>query len=148
MLDHLAAHLHCHTGTTTALLHTEASKAGGAAVGVDVSASIVSRAKALHPEPRFDVCDAWDVRGLLAVAAGRPIDLICVDVGGLSSAHGLLDTLALLRQLEATFGVSPGSPQAQAAADDLPPLSIVMKSHCLRSLAMQMRSAHTVGPAA
>ena len=132
----------CHTGTSTALL-AEAAEAsgGGRVVGVDVSGSIVKRAEKLHPQHsnlQFEVGDAWSVLGLQKAcremrasdgdAAGP--QLLCVDVGGLSGAHGELDLLALLQQLASAFG------------DSLE--AIVVKSHCLRSTAMQLRSAAAV----
>ena len=128
----------CHTGTSTALFAEAAAPSGGGrVVGVDVSASIVKRAEKLHTHSNlnFEVGDAWSVLGLQKAcremrasdgdAAGP--QLLCVDVGGLSGAHGELDLLALLQQLASSFG------------DSLE--AIVVKSHCLRSTAMQLRSA-------
>ena len=108
---------------------------GNRVVQVDVSASIVKRAEKLHTHSNlnFEVGDAWSVLGLQKAcremrasdgdAAGR--QLLCVDVGGLSGAHGELDLLALLQQLASAFG------------DSLE--AIVVKSHC-RSTAMQLRA--------
>lgn len=156
-----------HTGTSTALLvdvalarasaavPAEATKpevAGAEAircVGVDVSPSIIERARSLHPQvTAFEVADAWDLAALQRVArrhlasdiphTGRNAeaeeedgpDMILVDVGGLSGAHGELDTLALIRALCAAF-----SPTLKA---------IVVKSHCLRTIALQFRSGYSV----
>lgn len=136
----------CHFGTSTDLLHAATSKTGGSCVGVDISPDIIKSAKRKFPEVAFDVCDAWDILGLQRVVRrhlGRshaaredqivddePVpdgpDMILLDVGGLSGAHGELDTLALVRMLTSTF-----SPTLQA---------IVVKSHNLRTLATQLRS--------
>ena len=91
----------CHTGTTTALLHAAVADSGGRCLGVDVSRSIVHRARELHPEVKFDVCDAWDAVGLLAALGrwGHRPTLLLVDVGGLSGANGFLLLLLLLLQL-------------------------------------------------
>lgn len=52
-------------------------------------------------------------------------ELLLVDVGGISSAHGELDTLALLRQLCSVFG------------DTLE--AVVVKSHCLHTTARTLK---------
>jgi len=163
----------CHLGTSTALLHEAAAAAGGGGwcAGVDVSGSIIGRARALHPEVSFAVADAWDGRALReawrqasrrhAAEAGGGVGrvagptVLCVDVGGLSSAQGELDTVALLRQLESTFdhgddddddddeggeggegggggGGGGGRRQLQA---------IVVKSHCLSTTARTLLPA-------
>ena len=139
----------CHTGTSTAQLADHAATI--ACAGVDVSASIIERARKLHPQvSAFEVCDAWDVAGLLRVArrhlpahadhsisssgggkeAEAGPELLLVDVGGLSGAHGELDTLALIRTLGSAF-----SPTLKA---------IVVKSLCLRTLALQLSSGYAV----
>ena len=162
----------CHTGTSTALLAdfalarsglaedmTAAALAGGPetvrCVGVDVSSSIVDRARTLHPTvTAFEVCDAWDLAGLMKVAhkhlsplsqpgkeeeeeeepcASGP-EMLLLDVGGLSGAHGELDTLALVRALASTF-----SPTLKA---------VVVKSHCLRTIALQFCSGYAVARSA
>ena len=114
----------CHMGTTTALLHARAAElGGGSATGVDVSHSIVERARALHTGVDFETADAWDVTRMQEV--GRDATLLMLDVGGISSAHGELDMLALLAQLRSA----------------LPSLRmVVVKLHCLRTLATQLQS--------
>ena len=111
-------------------------------MGVDISASIIERARSEHPEATFDVCDAWDLAGLQASARAHLArdgdldgdlagpEMVMVDVGGLSGAHGELDALALVRALAASFG-----PNLKA---------MVIKSHCLRTLALTLRSGHAV----
>ena len=66
-----------------------------------MSESIVRGAREYHPKTRFEVCDGWDVRALLDLYSnGTPEpDLILVDIGGLSSVHGELEALGLLRLL-------------------------------------------------
>ena len=120
----------CHLGTSTALLHDIASRSGGFAMGVDLSKSIIQRAKALHPEVTFEVSDAWDGNRLkraweAAYGSSSP-SLICLDVGGVSSDKGELDSLALLRMLTSTFGEGLEG--------------IVVKSHCLRSTARTLQA--------
>ena len=137
--------------TTNGAGHTvgQTSNGAGRTVGVDVSASIIRRARALHPAVTFAVADAWDGPALRrawhgdetagsvsAVASGEPTaklqlgrdatgmdavgmeqgassgegggggggggvvagpSIILLDVGGLSSSHGELDTLSLLQ---------------------------------------------------
>jgi SAM-dependent methyltransferase len=157
--------LGCHTGTSTSLLAevalarsgfaeegTMGALAGGPdvrCVGVDVSSSIVDRARALHPTvTAFEVCDAWDLAGLMDVARkhlssqtemgkeeeghckNTVPEMLLLDVGGLSGAHGELDTLALVRALTSTF-----SPTLKA---------VVVKSHCLRTIALQFQSGYAV----
>ena len=91
---------------------------------------------------RTQVADAWDLAGLQRVtrrhlAPGHTgaadeagPEMILLDVGGLSGAHGELDTLALIRALCSTF-----SPTLKA---------VVVKSHCLRTIALQFRSGYAV----
>ena len=123
----------CHLGTSTALLHSASAGSGGRAVGVDVSRSIVERARAMHGPSgaTFAVADAWDGAGLRAVWTDSLVDaergpaLICLDVGGVSSAQGELDALSLVRMLMSTFGDTVEA--------------IVVKSHCLRSTARTLQ---------
>ena len=62
-----ALEIGAHVGATTVLIHDVLSaRGGGGCVGVDVSESIIARAKVLNPHVPFDVADAWDVRSLLA----------------------------------------------------------------------------------
>lgn len=88
--------------------------------------------------------------GTAAEAAGPAI--LCVDVGGLSSSHGELDTLALL---QVTFSRCPRSCALSRQCLDPPPSqslggtfdgagavrAIVAKSHCLRALARTLTPA-------
>ena len=156
-VEHLLAPGECaleigaHVGATTWRLHAELSKrGGGGCVGVDVSDSIIQRARGGHPEVCFEVADAWDIRSLLAAldaaassaggASGgegmnarivppliRQPALLLVDVGGLSGASGTLDALALMRTLCACFHTSLKA--------------VVIKSSCMRTLAKTLRSS-------
>ena len=56
----------------------------------------------------------------MVMSPRRKPDLIMVDIGGLSSVHGELETLALLRLLSSTFPTARG---------------IVFKSRCLAGFA-------------
>jgi hypothetical protein len=124
-------------GATCALL---AARGATACFGVDVSSSIVERGRRRYGDAAFrlDVADAWDGDSLDAAIARSSgwrerfgsvcPELICVDVGGLSGASGVLDALALLRQLAARY-----RPSLKA---------IVIKSSCVRSLATSLRGAH------
>jgi SAM-dependent methyltransferase len=113
----------CHMGTTTAIIDRRARElGGGSAIGVDVSDSIIDRARALHPTVSFLEADAWDVTAIQEV--GRGASLLLLDVGGVSSAHAELDAVALISQLRSAL------PLLRA---------VVVKSHCVRSLAIQLR---------
>lgn len=113
--------LGCHHGRSTALLQDELP-ASAHVIGVDVSESIVRGAREYHPKTRFEVCDGWDVRALLDLyTTGTPEpDLILVDIGGLSSVHGELEALGLLRLLCSTFPSARG---------------LVYKSRCMKGVA-------------
>ena len=138
----------CHVGTSTAILDKAVRDNGGFCAGVDVSRSIVDRAGALHPTVSFAVADAWDAAGLQSAwraavlhqaldAHGEDADdagvpglvegprVLCVDVGGVSSAQGELDGLALVQMLTSTFGDTVEA--------------VIVKSHCLRSTARTLQ---------
>jgi hypothetical protein len=123
----------CHLGTTTVLLHEQASSsAGGYALGVDVGAKIIQGAQARHPHVPFAVGDAWKTAELLRLqvqhsgqtSPGRRIGFgVCyVDVGGLSGSDGLLEALSLL----------------SALSNGLEPRCIVIKSLCVRRLSSRL----------
>ena len=117
------------TGTSTALLHETLRRLGGGeCAGVDVSASVIEHAAALHPDVRFSQCDAWDVRGLQhSMADGAVPSLVMLDVGGISSFNGELDALALVRLVCSAFG------------DGLQ--AVVVKSTCLHRTARNLLPA-------
>jgi cephalosporin hydroxylase len=126
-----------HVGATTALIHKELASRGrgGCCVGIDVSDSIINRAKKLNPGVGFAVADAWDPASLISSmerCGARPPALILVDVGGLSGATGTTDALALIRSLSAVF---------QSSLKGL-----VIKSSCMRTLAMSLKAPHELDP--
>lgn len=129
-----ALEIGAHIGASTVIIHEALQKAGGGScLGVDVSDSIIRRAKALHPHVPFDVADAWDVSTLLSALQKQSVAapaLLLVDVGGLSGSNGTLDALTLIRVLCAVFH------------DTL--RALVIKSSCMRTLARQLKHAHAL----
>jgi hypothetical protein len=82
-------------GDSRSCVHTRVI---GSVVGVDVSKVCVEEARRRSPAAvRFEVADAWDVVGLLSIEPAA--DVVFVDVGGISSADGAFEGLALVRQL-------------------------------------------------
>ena len=83
----------------------------------------------------FEVADAWDAASLVSslerCGVGPP-SLLLLDVGGLSGSSGTLDALALIRVLCALFHSSLRV--------------LVIKSSCMRTLAMQLRPTREVVP--
>ena len=143
----------CHFGRTTTLLHDAAvvtttydsaegeeggkgGDAGGFCVGVDIGPKIIANAKKQYPDVRFKVVDAWNTLDLLKLKAASSgggfgtlgYDVVYADIGGLSGAHGLFESLALL----------------DALAKALEPRSIVMKSLCMNRLASQLVPFSTI----
>ena len=111
--DDTVLELGCEWGTTTALL---AQRAKGV-VGTDISPEVVERARERHPDIRFQVLDAFDVRAALDL--GEQFTKVYIDVSGLSGYRSLLDVIALL-QMYATV---------------LRPRAIIVKSGALKSFA-------------
>jgi protein-L-isoaspartate O-methyltransferase len=146
----------CHCGKTTALL-MESQVGARLAIGVDIGPKIVKEAQKRYPHCKFRTADAWDTRTLLELAnefcaQPQPIeeqeeaaaaaaaaaesstsafrssfDVILIDVGGLSSDSGLMEALALIRQLSHAF-----RPRLRA---------IVIKSACVRSFCGELTPA-------
>ncbi len=69
-------------------------------MGVDSGRESVALARA-QGGPRYELCDAWDLARLSQLAMG--VDVIFLDIGGVSSVDGLEEGLALVRALSATF---------------------------------------------
>mmetsp|Transcript_21318 Transcript_21318/g.50444 ORF Transcript_21318/g.50444 Transcript_21318/m.50444 type:complete len:120 (+) Transcript_21318:546-905(+) len=101
-------------------------------MGVDVGSKIIREAQKKYPDVFFRTGDAWKTAGLLRLqqeyyrerevpSDERTIgfDAVYVDVGGLSGADGLLDTIALVKSIQYA----------------LEPQCIVVKSLCLQRLA-------------
>jgi hypothetical protein len=111
------------TGATTRLLHKHLRAMGGCGqvVGVDIGKSIIELARKFGPaEIRYEVVDGWDTAGLLKLSSAFTV--VMVDVGGVSSHHGLLEAISLLRQLRCAF-----APHVRL---------IVAKSKCVRDFGL------------
>lgn len=78
--------LGCEWGTTTQVL----AGACNEVIGTDV----ITRAHRLHPDIRFEVLDAFDVRAALNL--GKACTKLYVDLSGFSGYRLLLDVIALL----------------------------------------------------
>ena len=80
----------CEWGTTTALIAPHCKSV----LGIDVSNDCIERARQKHPEIRFAVLDAFDVRAALDL--GEDFTKVYIDMSGLSGYRSLLDTISLL----------------------------------------------------
>ena len=146
----------CHCGKTTALL-MESQVGARIAVGIDIGPKIVKEARKRYPNVPFRCADGFDTRTLLELAnefakprrggdmgvEGVPVedrqndngsnvyrasfDVILIDVGGLSSDSGLMESLALIRQLSHAF-----RPRLRA---------IIIKSACVRMFCGELTPA-------
>ena len=87
----------CEWGMTTMLLAERAREV----IGTDVSAECIARARQIHPDVRFEVLDAFDVRAALAL--GGVFTKIYVDLSGFSGYRSLLDVISLLQTYGAVF---------------------------------------------
>ena len=135
----------CHLGTTTNLIHDQVAESLSRSMtserkvplvmGVDVGPKIIQGAQQKYPHLFFAVGNAWKTAELLRLQQDfyhqadisvrqRRIgfDVVYVDVGGLSGADGLLETLTLLSSY--TYALEPRW--------------IVVKSLCLRRLASSL----------
>lgn len=123
----------CHYGTTTALLQEHAAHC----MGVDVGSKIIAQAKKRHAHVDFRVGDAWktgellrflqdykDTNGVVVESGGSggAVDVIYVDVGGLSGSDGLLEAIQLISSLRYA----------------LEPRCIVIKSLCMQRLSTRL----------
>jgi SAM-dependent methyltransferase len=130
----------CHGGYSTTLLHEAAAPGGGYCIGVDIGRKIVQRAKEAYPNIPFAVADGFNMLELLKLKKRMVkeygifqdvdaedelgYDVVYVDVGGLSGADGILETLALVDTI----------------SQSLQPRAIVVKSLCLQRLSGQLQS--------
>jgi 2-polyprenyl-3-methyl-5-hydroxy-6-metoxy-1,4-benzoquinol methylase len=122
----------CHFGRTTSILHNAASVPGrGFCIGVDIGPKIIEHAREQNSHITFEVCDAWKALELIKIKqrlcpAGQNFslgyDVVYADIGGLSGANGLFESLSLLELL----------------SKSLEPRSIVIKSLCMNRLASQL----------
>lgn len=117
---------HSHYGSSTTILHDAVKcEEDGFCVGVDIGEKIILAAKKRYPHVLFEVADAWDTLKLLKLKpAGTSLgyDAVYADIGGLSGAHGLLESLALI----------------DAIGKALEPRVICIKSLCMKRLAAQL----------
>ena len=129
----------CHFGTTTALLYEAVNpnpktgdKSYGFCAGVDIGEKIIANAKKKFDGPIFEVANAWNTLDLLKVKTrhgsalndftSMGYDVVYADIGGLSGAHGVLESLVLLDSISKA----------------LEPRCIVIKSQCMKRLASQL----------
>ena len=80
----------CEWGTTTVLIAPHCREV----IGTDVSPECIETARRRHPDTRFEVLDAFDVRA--AAELGRKFTKVYLDMSGLSGYRALLDVIALL----------------------------------------------------
>ena len=129
--DFFVLEVGCHFGTSTILLNDVFDNV----MGVDVGSKIIKEAQKKFPDVFFRAGDAWKTAGLLRLQQEYHVergsndnkigfDAVYVDVGGLSGADGLLDTIALVKSIQYS----------------LEPQCIVVKSLCLHRLASRFTS--------
>jgi protein-L-isoaspartate O-methyltransferase len=119
--DDVVLEIGCEWGATTTLLAPHCREV----IGTDISPECVARARQYHPELRFAVLDAFDVRAALALERG--FTLVYIDVSGLSGYRALLDTIALLTMYATVFR----------------PRAIVVKSGALKQFAAHCQAWQT-----
>ena len=100
--------------------------------GRRIGHKIIQSAKRRYPDITFEVVDACNTLDLLRVKqrhrgglysfSSLGYDIVYADIGGLSGAHGLLESMALL----------------DALGRALEPRCIVIKSLCMKRLASQL----------
>lgn len=113
--DDTVLEIGCEFGTTTALL----AQAAREVLGTDISAEVLTTARAKNPNIRFEVLDGFDVRA--ALDFGLNFTKVYIDMSGMSGYRSLLDAIALLNTYAAV----------------LRPKIIVVKSNALKNFASQ-----------
>lgn len=126
---------------------TISSSSSGFCIGVDIGPKIIKHAKMKYPHVPFVVGNAWNILQLLKVRYSEEIheskhqkindsttsvtpllhfgyDLVYADIGGLSGADGLMESLSLLESI----------------GHGIEPRGIVIKSLCMNRLASQLRA--------
>ena len=88
--DDVVLEIGCEWGTTSVLIAPRCKEL----VAVDISAECIERARQKHPDIRFEVLDAFDVRA--AQQLGEQFTKVYIDMSGLSGYRSLLDVIALL----------------------------------------------------
>jgi trans-aconitate methyltransferase len=96
--DDVVLEIGCEWGTTTTLIAPHCKHV----LGTDVSDDCIARARQKHPDIRFAVLDAFDVRAALDLAE-QPFTKVYIDMSGLSGYRSLLDTIALLNMYAAAL---------------------------------------------
>lgn len=129
----------CHLGTSTVLIDEAAYRGGeadadqatatGGCVGLDIGSSIIRSAQKKYPLVSFEVGNGFKTGEVARLtgkhflnrenSSSRIIDAVYVDIGGLSGAEGLLESLSLISSI----------------TNALEPRCIVIKSLCVRRLA-------------
>ncbi|KAL7500477.1 hypothetical protein ACHAWT_010446 [Skeletonema menzelii] len=128
----------CHLGTSTVLIDEAACQHGkrtdadkkitaGGCVGLDIGPSIIRSAQKKYPLTFFEVGNGFKTgeisrltkKHLSKLDSSRMLDIIYVDIGGLSGPEGLLEAVSLLSSI----------------TNALEPRCIVIKSLCVRRLA-------------
>jgi 2-polyprenyl-3-methyl-5-hydroxy-6-metoxy-1,4-benzoquinol methylase len=111
--DDVVLEIGCEWGTTTAMIARQAHEV----IGTDVSVECIRRARRQHPDIRFEVLDAFDVRAALKL--DKQFTKIYIDMSGISGYRSLLDVISLLTMY----------------ATVLRPKAIVVKSGALKHFA-------------
>ena len=88
--DDVVLEIGCEWGTTSVLIAPRCKEL----VAVDISGECIERARQKHPDIRFEVLDAFDVRAALRL--GEEFTKVYIDMSGLSGYRSLLDVIALL----------------------------------------------------
>ena len=118
--DDVVLELGCGWGVTTARIAEHCKKV----IGTDISPECIERARQTHPDIRFEVLDAFDVRK--AMEFDMVFTKVFIDLSGFSGYRSLLDVIALL----------------QTYATILRPRAIVVKSGGLKHFATNCTPWH------
>ena len=87
----------CEWGTTTVQIAPHCKEV----IGTDISRACIERARQQHPDIRFEILDAFDVRAALDI--GKQFTKIYIDMSGLSGYRSLLDVISLLTMYATVF---------------------------------------------
>ena len=122
--DDVVLEIGCEWGTTTVLIAPHCREV----IGTDIGAECIETARRRHPDIRFEVLDAFDVRA--AQELGKPFSKIYIDMSGLSGYRSLLDVISLLTMY----------------ATVLRPEAIIVKSGALKHFASNCVAWRTGNP--
>lgn len=139
----VCAEVGCHLGTSTVLIDEAARQDGaveadqrtnGGCVGIDIGTSIIRSAQKKYPLLSFEVGNGFKTGEISRLtnnhlsrvesSKARALDVVYVDIGGLSGSEGLLEAVSLLSSITNALG----------------PRCIVIKSLCVRRLASSIVS--------